>query len=193
MEALARDASQRMDVGLALSMRTAGVREGWSRSDYQSEYQSILDSLSDCLEAPLIDGDRWYKDNQFLYYEDRIVVPEARVDGYLQWARLSSADAGCRRSVEIFRECHQVDYCPHAYRTLKGRPRMVRSVEPLFNLPFGSALRSLRERTEFNKLVCLIGRFCNSQFSSGQRRAEDRENVARRAAALGSSHLGGMY
>ena len=62
-------------------MRNAGVQQGWSLTDYQSEYQCVLYSLSDGLEARLIDGDRWYKDNQYLYYEDRIVVPEARPDG----------------------------------------------------------------------------------------------------------------
>ena len=30
----------------------------------------------DGLEARLIDGDRLYKDDQYLYYEDRIAVPE---------------------------------------------------------------------------------------------------------------------
>ena len=103
-EALAKQAFQRMDVQLDLSMRTAGVLEGWSLSDYQAEYQCVLSPLSDGLEARLIDGDRWYKDNQYLYYEDRIVVPEARLDGCLQWAHLSSGHTGCKRSADVFRE-----------------------------------------------------------------------------------------
>ena len=93
-----------MDVQLDLSMRTAGVREGWSLRDYHAEYKWVLNSLSDGLEARLIDGDRRYKDNQYLYYEDRIVVPEARLDGCLQWAHLSSGHTGCNRSVDFFRE-----------------------------------------------------------------------------------------
>ena len=36
-EALSRKAFQRMDVQLDLSMRTAGILEGWSLTDYQSE------------------------------------------------------------------------------------------------------------------------------------------------------------
>ena len=63
-EALAKEAFQRMDVQLDLSMRTAGVQEGWSLRDYHAEYQCVLSTLSDGLEARLIDGDRWYKDNQ---------------------------------------------------------------------------------------------------------------------------------
>ena len=51
----------------------------------------MLNSLSDGLEARLIDGDRWYKYNQ---YEVRIVVPETRLDGCLQWAHLSSGHTG---------------------------------------------------------------------------------------------------
>ena len=82
-EALAKEAFQRMDVQLDLSMRTAGVLEGWSLRDYHAEYKCVLTSLSDGLEARLIHGDRWYKDNQYLFYEDRIVVPEARLDGCL--------------------------------------------------------------------------------------------------------------
>ena len=35
--ALAREAFQRMDIQLDLSMRTAGILEGWSLTDYQSE------------------------------------------------------------------------------------------------------------------------------------------------------------
>ena len=103
-EALAKEAFLRMDVQLDLSMRTAGVLECWSLRDYQAEYQCVLSPLSDGLEACLIDGDRWYKDNKYLYYEDRIVVPEARLDGCLQWAHLSSGHRGCNRSVDFFRE-----------------------------------------------------------------------------------------
>ena len=101
---MAKEAFQRIDVQLGLSMRTAGVLEGWSLRDYHAEYKCVLDSLSDGLEARLIDGDSWYKDTHYLYYEDHIVVPEARLDGCLQWAHLSSGHTGCNRSVDFFRE-----------------------------------------------------------------------------------------
>ena len=103
-EALSKEASQRMNVQLDLSMRTAGVLEGCGLSDYHAEYKCVLNSLSDSLEGRLIDGDRWYKDNQYLYYGDRRDVPEARLDGCLQWAHLSSGHTGCNRSVDFFRE-----------------------------------------------------------------------------------------
>ena len=74
--AYAKEGFRRMDFQLDLSMRTAGVLEGWSLKDCQTEYQCVLDSLSDGPEAHPIDGDRGYEDNQYLYYEDRIVVPE---------------------------------------------------------------------------------------------------------------------
>ena len=57
-EASATEAFQRMDVQLDLSMRTAGVLEGGSLKDYQSAYQCVVNSLSNGLEARLIDGDR---------------------------------------------------------------------------------------------------------------------------------------
>ena len=41
-EAVAKEAFQRIDVQLALSMRTAGFLEGWSLTDSQSEYKEIL-------------------------------------------------------------------------------------------------------------------------------------------------------
>ena len=104
-EALAREAFQRMDVQLDLSMRTAGILEGWSLTDYQSEYEEILQTLSTGLEPSVIDGHQWYKNNQYLFYEDRIVVPEARVDGCLQWSHLSSGHNGANCSVDVFREC----------------------------------------------------------------------------------------
>ena len=76
---LAKGAFQRVDVQLDLSMRTAGVLEGLSLKDYRAEYQCVLDSVTDGPEARLIDGYRWYKDTQYLYYKDRIVVPEAQL------------------------------------------------------------------------------------------------------------------
>ena len=94
-----------MDVQLDLSMRTAGILEGWSLTDYQSEYKEILQTLSTGLEPRVIDGHQWYKNNQYLFYEDRIVVPEARLDGCLQWSHLSSGHTGANRSVDFFREC----------------------------------------------------------------------------------------
>ena len=104
-EALAREAFPRMDVQLDLSMRTAGILEGWSLTDYQSEYEEILQTLSTGLEPRVIDGHQWYKNNQYVFYEDRIVVPEARLDGCLQWSHLSSGHTGANRSVDFFREC----------------------------------------------------------------------------------------
>ena len=73
-----------MDVQLDVSMRIAGVLEGWSLRNHRAVYKCVLNSLSEALEARLKDGDRWYKDNQYLYYEDGIVVPEARLKGCLQ-------------------------------------------------------------------------------------------------------------
>ena len=104
-EALAKEAFHRMDVELDLSMRTAGILEGRSLADYQSEYKEILQTLSTGLKPLVIDGHQWYKNNQYLFYEDRHVVPEARLDGCLQWSHLSSGHTGANRSVDFFREC----------------------------------------------------------------------------------------
>ena len=76
-EALAKEAFQRMDVQLDLSMWTAGILEGWSLTDYQSEYKEILQTLSTGLKPRVTDGHQWYINNQYLLYEDLIVVPEA--------------------------------------------------------------------------------------------------------------------
>ena len=121
-EALAEEAFQRMDVQLDLSMRTAGVLEGWSLRDYHAEYKCALNSISDGLEARLIDGDRWYKDNQYLYYEDRIVVPEARLDGCRQLAHLSSGHTACNRSVVFFKERF---YSPITCAELRARMQSI--------------------------------------------------------------------
>ena len=58
-----------MDVQLDLSMRTAGILEGWSLTDYQSEYKEILQTRSTGLEPRVIDRHQWYKNNQYLFYE----------------------------------------------------------------------------------------------------------------------------
>ena len=104
-EALAKEAFQRMDVQLDLSMRAAGILERWSPTDYQSEYKEILQTLSTGLEPLVIDGHQWYERNQYIFYEDRIGVPEAHFDGCLQWSHLSSGHTGANRSVDFFREC----------------------------------------------------------------------------------------
>ena len=104
-EALAKEAFQRMDVQLDLSMRTAGILEGWSLTDYQSEYKKILQKLGTGLKPRVIDGHQWYKNNQYSFYEDQIAVPEARLDGCLQWAHLSSGHTGANCSVDFFPEC----------------------------------------------------------------------------------------
>ena len=86
-------------------MRTAGILEGWSLTDYQSEYKEILQTLSTGLEPRVIGGHQWYKNNQYLFYEDRIVIPEARPDGCIQWVHHSSGHTGANRSVDFFHEC----------------------------------------------------------------------------------------
>ena len=86
-------------------MSTAGILEGWSLTYYQSEYKEILQTLSTGLEPRVIDGHQWYKNNQYPFYEDQIVVPEPRLDGCLQWSRLSFRHTGANHSVDFFREC----------------------------------------------------------------------------------------
>ena len=58
-EDLAKEAFQRMDVQLDMSMCTAGILEGWSSTNYQSEYKKILQTLSTGVEALVIDGHQW--------------------------------------------------------------------------------------------------------------------------------------
>ena len=43
----------------------------------------------------------------------------------------------------------------HAYGALKGRPRVLRTVQPLFRLPRVSTPRSIKERLEFLKIACV--------------------------------------
>ena len=117
-EELAQEAFQRMDVQLDLSMRTAGILEGWSLTDHQSEYKEILQTLSTGLKPHVIDGHQWYKNNQYLFYEDCTVVPEARLDGCLQWSDLSSGHTGANPSVHFFRECF---YCSLTLTELRSR------------------------------------------------------------------------
>ena len=61
--------------------------------------------------------------------------------GLLLWIRLGVMEALCLPE--------------HEYGALKGRPRVLSTVKPLFRLPRDSTLRSLREGMEFLKLACL--------------------------------------
>ena len=106
-----------MDVQLDLSVRTAGILEGWSLTDYQSEYKEALQTLSTGLKPRVIGGHQWYKNNQYLFYEDSIVVPEARHEGCLQWSQLSSGHTGANRSVDVFCECFYTGLTLNALRS----------------------------------------------------------------------------
>ena len=124
-EALGKDVFQRMDVQLDLSMRTAGIFDGWTLTDYQSEYKEILRTLSTGLEPRVIDGHQWYQNNQYLFYEDLIVVPEARLDGSLQWSHLSSGHTGANCSVNFFRECFYSDLSDLTLNELRSRMQTI--------------------------------------------------------------------
>ena len=63
-EVSATEAFQHMAVQLDRTMRSASVPKDLSLRHYQQEYECVLGTLSDGLEARLIDGDRWYKDSQ---------------------------------------------------------------------------------------------------------------------------------
>ena len=101
-EALAKEAFLHMDVQLDLSMWTSVILEGWSLNDRQSVYKEILRISSTGLKPRVIDGQQWYKKNQYLFYEDCIVVSEARLDGCLQWSHVSSGHTGTNRPVDFF-------------------------------------------------------------------------------------------
>ena len=111
-----------MQVRLDLSMRNAGILEGWSITDYQSECREILQTLSTGLEPRVIDGHQWYKNNKYLFYEDCIVVPEARLDWCIQWSHLSSGHTGANRSVDLLRECF---YCSLTLTELRSRMQTI--------------------------------------------------------------------
>ena len=80
-EAHVKEAFQHMDIQLDLSMRTAAILQGSSLTDYQLEHKNILPTFSTGLEPCVIDKQQWYKNDQYLFYEDRIVVPEAESTG----------------------------------------------------------------------------------------------------------------
>ena len=58
-EAFAKEASQRMDDQLDLSMRTVGILEGCCLNEYQPEYKNIPLPLGTGLEPRVIDGNQW--------------------------------------------------------------------------------------------------------------------------------------
>ena len=52
-EALIKEAFQRMDVQLDLFMQTAGILEGWSLTDHQSEYKKVFSRPSALYSIPV--------------------------------------------------------------------------------------------------------------------------------------------
>ena len=91
-----------MDVKLDLSMRTAGFLEGWSRTNYHSEYADTLSTLSTGLEPRVIGGHQSCKNNQYLFHEECIVVPEASSHWCPQWSHPTLGHTGqCSSSVSV--------------------------------------------------------------------------------------------
>ena len=86
-------------------MRAAGILDGWSLTNYESEYQNILQTLSTGLEPRDIYRHQWYKNNKYVFYEDGRDVPEARQDRCVQWSDFSSGHTGANPSVNFCREC----------------------------------------------------------------------------------------
>ena len=69
------------------------------------KFKNTLHTLGTAFWPRVIDGRQGYHNNQYLFYEIGIVVPEARPDGWLQWCHLSSGHTGANRSVDFLREC----------------------------------------------------------------------------------------
>ena len=61
----------------------------------------------------------------------------------------------CRKKEDMGKGCHNVLHARAFTHASNGRPRVVRSVQPLFRFPRGSTPRSIREQVEFLKLACL--------------------------------------
>ena len=172
-----------MDVQVDLSMRTAGILEGWGLTNYQSEYTEMLQTLSTGLEPCVIDGHQWYKNNQYLFYEDRIVVPEAQLDGCLEWSHLSSGHTGANRSVDFFGHCFyssltltelrsrmptSVNACGfHASKQSDGRDRGLISSLPIpycaNSLLYVDFIHGLPRFGGYDS--CLVVTFCLSRFT----------------------------
>ena len=72
---------------------------------FLSSYTMQLEPPKTGVEPRVRDGHQWYENNQYLFYEDRTVVPEAQLDGCLQCSHLSSGHTGANRSVDFTREC----------------------------------------------------------------------------------------
>ena len=64
-----------------------------------------IESMNSFEMLCITEGLQWYKNNQYLFYWDHIVVPEARLDWCLQWFHLSSGHTGANPSVGFFRDC----------------------------------------------------------------------------------------
>ena len=83
-------------------MRTAAVLDGWNLNDDQGEYQCVIYTFLNGYDAYLIDGDRWCKDNENLFFGYLIVVLETQLDGCLQLTHLSSSHSGANRSLDFW-------------------------------------------------------------------------------------------
>ena len=74
-EELAKEAFTLMDVHLDLNMTMIRPLDGLRQAEYLKEFADIDKRLDKRLEPVLVNQERWKQDKNYLWHEDRIVVP----------------------------------------------------------------------------------------------------------------------
>ena len=76
-EALAREAFAQMDVHLNIQ-RVLGPLLDLKFEEYGKQFSNVLSKVQAQMEPVTVDKETWTKDNRYMCYEDRIVLPRVR-------------------------------------------------------------------------------------------------------------------
>ena len=101
---LAKEAFSRMDVHLDLNMIMIRPLDGLQQVEYLKEFRDIYKRLEKRLEPALVNQEQWKRDKTYLWHEDQIVVPSARIPALLKWTHESSGHVGANGTLWLFRQ-----------------------------------------------------------------------------------------
>jgi hypothetical protein len=107
-EDLARQAFQRMDIQLDLRMEALEQMKDLCAQDYQEEYPQVWGRIQPH-SATLIDGTMFYRDENKLWNERKLVLPKGKLPDTIVWCHTINGHPGIERTTWFLKSNFHVD------------------------------------------------------------------------------------
>ena len=97
IEAIAKEAFQRMDVHLDLRLEALDKEDEWRKEDYMPEYREEWDLLKEG-ESKTIQEQMFWRNDQKMYCETKLVIPIRRLQEVILWVHQSQGHLSVERT-----------------------------------------------------------------------------------------------